>query len=104
MTEHQHRFSLRRFIARLTGVYALGLFVFTILRWIFEDSVWWLALLGNFTPFYFAALIGLLPLAVITRARRSVLLLLPSALIGLLVYGQLYLPKVKPSASKSTPF
>ena len=95
MTETRLRFSLRAFLSLLIGLYALGLLLFVILRLIFSDGLWWLAFFGNFTPFYFAALIGLLPLALIVRARRSVLLMLPLALIGLLMFAPPYLPKAQ---------
>jgi endonuclease/exonuclease/phosphatase (EEP) superfamily protein YafD len=104
MSEKQGRFSPRGLIAVLLSSYALGLLIFTILRLIFGDSVWWLGFFGNFTPFYFAALIGLLPLALIARARRSFLLLLPSALIGLLIYVPLYLPKAEAKAPEADTF
>jgi vancomycin resistance protein VanJ len=99
MTQTKRRFSLRAFISLITGMYALALFAFVILRLIFEDSLWWLAFFGNFTPFYFAALIVLLPLALIMRARRSVLLMLPLALLGLLIYVPAYLPKAQAATS-----
>ncbi len=95
MTVKQLHFSLRAFLSLLIGLYALGLLTFTILRLIFGDSLWWLAFFGNFTPFYFAALIGLLPLALIVRARRSVLLMIPLALLGLLMFVPPYLPKAQ---------
>jgi len=84
---------LRATISLLTGGYALALLIFLVLRLIFADSLWWLALLANFTPFYFAPFLVLLPLALILRAKRGVLLMLPLALIGAVWFGRLYLPK-----------
>lgn len=89
---------LHTLIALVTGAYALGLLTFVALRLLVGDAWWWLAFLGNFTPFYFAALIGLLPLALLARARRGVLLMLPLALLGLLQFGRLYLPKASAGA------
>ena len=98
MTEKKRRFSLRGSISLLLGAYALGLLVFAALRLIFGDTLWWLAFLGNFTPFYFIPLLVLLPLALILRARRSVLLMLPVLVIGLLIFGREYLPKAQAAA------
>jgi endonuclease/exonuclease/phosphatase (EEP) superfamily protein YafD len=83
----------RRLINLPSGAYALGLTLFLVLRLLFGDSLWWLAFFGNFTPFYFAPLIVLLPLALVVRSRRAALLLLPFALIGVLWFGPLYLPR-----------
>ena len=98
MTATRLRFSLRAFLSLLIGMYALGLLLFVILRLIFGDSLWWLAFFGNFTPFYFVVLMGLLPLALIVRARRCVLLMIPLALIGLLMFAPPYLPKAQAQA------
>ncbi len=92
---------LRWLISLLTGAYALGLLIFVVLRLIFGDSLWWLAFFGNLTPVYFAALIVLLPLALLFRAKRGVLLMLPLVLIGAVWYGQLYLPKAAVVASSA---
>ena len=83
----------RRLINLPSGAYALGLTLFLVLRLLFGDSLWWLAFFGNFTPFYFAPLVVLLPLALIVRARRGAAVLLPLALIGVLWFGRLYLPR-----------
>lgn len=92
MTERK-RHPLRALISLIAGVYTLGLLIFLLLRLVFGDSLWWLAFFGNFTPFYFAALIVLLPLALLARAKRGVLLMLPFALVGAVWFGRLYLPK-----------
>ena len=98
------RFSLRYLLALLIGAYALGLLIFTLMRLIFGDSLWWLAFFGNFTPFYFAALIVLLPLAVIVKARRGVVIMLPLAVFGLVTFGRPYLPKAaaQPAAESAS--
>jgi endonuclease/exonuclease/phosphatase (EEP) superfamily protein YafD len=57
-----------------------------------------MAFLGNFTPFYFAPLLVLLPLMLLARAKRGALLMLPLALLGLLWFGRLYLPKAAAEA------
>ncbi len=101
MTETR-RHPLRWLISLVTGAYALGLLIFLVLRLIWGDSLWWLALFGNFTPVYFAALLVLLPLALLFRARRGVLLMLPLALIGAVWFGRLYLPKATVETSDAT--
>jgi vancomycin resistance protein VanJ len=90
--------ALRGLVALFTGAYALGLLVFLMLRLIWGDTLWWLAFLGNFTPFYFAALLVLFPLALIVRAKRSPLLMLPLVVLGILWFGRLYLPKAQAQA------
>lgn len=89
---------LRRLVALFTGAYALGLLIFLLLRLVLGDGLWWLALLGNFTPWYFAALVVLLPLALLSRAKRPALMLLPLAVLGLIWFGRLYLPKAQADA------
>jgi vancomycin resistance protein VanJ len=93
------RITLRLLISLGAGAYAFALLAFLVLRLIFGDSLWWLAFFGNFTPFYFVALIGLLPLALLARAKCGTLLLLPFALIGLVWFGRLYLPKASAEAA-----
>ena len=99
----RQRRPLRALISFVTGAYALGLLLFVVLRLLVGDSWWWLAFLGNFTPFYFAALLVLLPLALLARARRGLLLMLPLALLGVLWFGRLYLPKAQADAPTDTP-
>lgn len=89
---------LRWLVDLLCGAYALGLGLFLVLRLLLGDSLWWLAFAGNFTPFYFAPLLVLLPLALVVRARRAALLVLPLLLIGVLWFGRLYLPKTAAAA------
>ncbi len=97
MTETRRQ-PLRTLISLVTGAYALGLLIFVLLRLIWGNSLWWLALFGNFTPVYFAALIVLLPLALLFRAKRGALLMLPLVLVGAVWFGRLYLPKTTVNA------
>jgi vancomycin resistance protein VanJ len=87
------RFPLRALISLLCGLYALGLAVYLISRVVIGDSRWWLAFLNNFTPYYFAPLLILFPLALLARAKRGALLMLPLVLIGALWFAPLFLPK-----------
>ena len=94
---HGGRF-VREIISMMMGVYALGLFLFVILRLIVGDSIWWVAFFANVMPVYFIPFIVLVPLALILRARRSLLLMLPLALLGALWFGRLYFPRIHAAA------
>ena len=76
----------------ICGVYMLGLLVYLVLRFAVGDQWGWLAFLHNFTLYYFAPLLILLPLAALIH-RRSALRLLPFALLALVWYGPYWLPK-----------
>src|SRR5690606_7322371 len=85
--------ALARILAFLAGCYGLALVVYLALRFALADSLWWLAFLHTFTPYYFAPLPVLIPLLLVAGARRMAVRLLPLALIGLLLYGPLWLPR-----------
>ena len=78
---------LQRLVGVGAGLYAVFLIVYLVLRLALADSQWWLALLHNFAPFYFAPLLILLPLLWLLRMPRTALRLLPLLLIGLWLYG-----------------
>ena len=80
-----------RLITVISTVYAVGLVGFLIARVLFGDR-WWLAMLANLTPFYFAPLLLLFPLALLARSKWGLLLLLPLAAAGLITYGRYFLP------------
>lgn len=82
-----------RVLAFVAGFYGLALVVYLALRLALADSLWWLAFLHTFTPYYFAPLPVLIPLLLVAGARRMAVRLLPLALIGLLLYGPLWLPR-----------
>lgn len=83
---------LRAILTFIAALYTLGLIAYLLLRVLFSDRFWWLALANNFAPFFFLPLVALLVLAVLLRARRTVFLL-PFALVGALWFGPYYLPK-----------
>ncbi len=93
---------LTRLLALLSAIYGLGLLVYLLLRLALRDSLWWLALLNNFTPYYFLPLLVLIPLLVILRARAMALRLLPLLLVGLLMYGPRWLPRTPAPADGDT--
>jgi hypothetical protein len=69
------------------------LFVFLLLRLFARESLWWVAFLADFTPWYFALLLFLFPLALLTRIKRNTLLMLPLVLVGILWFGPYFVPK-----------
>lgn len=80
-----------RLITAISAIYVVGLVGFLIARVLFGDR-WWLAMLANVTPFYFAPLLVLFPLALLARAKWGLLLLLPLAAAGTITYGRYFLP------------
>ncbi|MEO8393003.1 MAG: endonuclease/exonuclease/phosphatase family protein [Chloroflexota bacterium] len=95
---------VRELLSLLMGVYAVGLFLFVVVRLLVGDSLWWVGFFANVMPVYFIAFIVLLPLGILLRARRSVLLMLPMALLGALWFSPLYFPRTHavPPASDTT--
>jgi vancomycin resistance protein VanJ len=87
--------SARKWVTALCVLYALGLATHLALRSIFGDARWWLEFTNIFTPWYFMPVIVLLPLAVITRARRAALVMTLAGIVGALWIAPYYLPKVQ---------
>jgi len=83
------------------AIYLLALAVYLMLRIVVGDRLWWLAFFNNFTPYYFAPLLILLPLALMARSRANIARLLPFAVIFLLWYGPYWLPKNIAAASEN---
>lgn len=83
----------KRIVHGLVLAYALALIVYVALRFTLRDTLWWLAFLHNFAPYYFAPLLVLIPLLFLIRAQRMALRLLPLLLIGLLWFGPRWLPR-----------
>lgn len=92
----------RQTCAILGWLYA-GLIIvwFALHIWI-GDAVWWLALLDSFTPFLFLPLVLILPASLVCRWRAFQLSVVPPAVIFLVLYGTLFLPRLNP-ASGGTP-
>jgi vancomycin resistance protein VanJ len=93
----------KRIVVLLTAAYALALIVYLVLRFALRDTLWWLAFLHNFAPYYFAPLLALIPLLFIVKARGTAVRLLPLLLIGLLLFGPRWLPKPVVNAAGDTP-
>jgi endonuclease/exonuclease/phosphatase (EEP) superfamily protein YafD len=95
---------LRRIPNLLDGLitfYVVGLAAYLILRLLLGDRLWWLALLNNFTIYYFVPLLVCLPLATLMRRWWTLARLIPFLLIALLWYAPYYLPKAQ--AALDTP-
>lgn len=75
------------------AVYAVGLLLHLVMRVLFRDRFPWLALLNNFTPWYFLPLIICLPLALLQQARWLAVLMLVLAGIAVAWFGPYYLPR-----------
>ncbi len=95
------RFGRRLFLFAI-AVYALGLLAYLGLRFTLSDSLWWLAFLHIFAPFYFLPLPFVILLCWLFGARRWAVRLLPLLLIGLLLYGPRWLPRPVIAADAST--
>lgn len=94
---------LRRLIGWVAGIYGTLLLAYLGLRLALGDSLWWLALLHNFAPYYFLPLLMLLPVLWLLRMRRMVIRLLPLLLVGLGWFGPRWLPKVAASDADAKP-
>ena len=82
--------------------YACLVALWLILHAWLGDSIWWLALVNAFVPFIFA-LLPLLVLAALALRRRALLLsVVPPAVVFLLLFGQLFLPRLSPHVAAST--
>ena len=98
---HARRSWLGRLIIALAGRYGLGLALYLVLRLLLGDSLWWLALLNNFMPYYFVPPLVFIPLLLLIHARRMAVRLLPLLLIALWLYGPYWLPKSTGVADES---
>lgn len=74
------------------GLYAIFIVLWFILHLMFGDSIWWLALLNVFAPFFFLPLIVLLPLSIFWRRRSVWLSTVLPVLVFLWLYGRLFWP------------
>lgn len=93
---------LRTGISFVGGAYTLALLAFLVLRFAARDSLWWVAFLSDFTLWYFLPLTVLFPLALLARAKRGILLMLPLVLIGIILFGRYFLPKATAQPAETT--
>ena len=77
----------------IADIYAVGLLLYLLLRFVFRDRFPLLALLNNFAPWYFLPLVVFLPLGLLLREQWLIVLMLVLTAIALLWFGPYYLPK-----------
>jgi endonuclease/exonuclease/phosphatase (EEP) superfamily protein YafD len=95
---------LQRTLNTLAWLYAITLSLWFGLNVWLGDSVWWLALLSAFAPFFFLPLALLLLTGLFYRRRAFWLSGLAPALIFVLLYGRLFLPRQPPPPTTGQPF
>ncbi|QPC84301.1 endonuclease/exonuclease/phosphatase family protein [Phototrophicus methaneseepsis] len=99
--DSQHQPSvLSRLLILIMAVYLVFVVAYSVLRLIFADQLWWVALLHNLAPYYFLPLVVVLPLALLLRARR----LAGVALILAIVGGVWLVPRMLPAAPPDVPY
>jgi vancomycin resistance protein VanJ len=81
--------------------YASSLALWFILHGWLGDTLWWLALLNAFAPYFFLPLVILLPICFVCRRRVFRAGIASSLCIFLLLYGPLYLPTWPASCAAS---
>lgn len=84
--------NLRKIIIGLSWVYASVIVIWFVLYLLLGDSVWWLALLNSFVPFFFIPVILILPFSLIYHSPIVWLSLCFPVLIFVGLYGNLFLP------------
>ncbi len=85
----------RTLFALVSGVYALSILALLAARLILVDRVRYVSFAADFTPLFFVPLIVLFPLALIARAKRAALIMLPLLIIGLVMFGRWYVPRAE---------
>lgn len=90
---------LARFILALVNIYVLLVLAYWLLRWFAGDRWWWLAFLNNFAIWYFLPLAIFVPLALLTRSRRGLLILLPVAALAAITIAPYYVVGARAQAA-----
>ncbi|MFN8487496.1 MAG: endonuclease/exonuclease/phosphatase family protein [Caldilineaceae bacterium] len=75
-----------------TWLYSGLLLAWFGLHWLYDDQIWWLALLNAFAPWFFLPLVILIPLQLVLRSKAVAFTLLSPLLLFLFLYGQLFVP------------
>jgi endonuclease/exonuclease/phosphatase (EEP) superfamily protein YafD len=86
----------------VANIYAISLILYLLLRLLLRDRIPLLALLNNFTPWYFTPLIIFLPLALLLQEQWLIVLMLVPTVIALLWFGPYYVPH-RPTKSPERP-
>jgi endonuclease/exonuclease/phosphatase (EEP) superfamily protein YafD len=77
----------------LSWSYVTLLWLYIFLKFTFQDRWWWLGFLNSFTPYWFAPLLFVVPLAFTMRQRLLQMVSLVSVGVFLILFGQLLVPK-----------
>lgn len=74
--------------------YGVGLALYIVLRALFGDGTWWLGLINTFAVYTFVPMLICLPLAILLRRKRALLLYGSLVIIGLVWFGPRFMPRV----------
>ena len=88
----RHRF--RDIVLSSNILYTAALLGFLVLQRTSAESLWWVRLAADFLPYLFSPLLVLLPLALLSRSTGAGVVVCVPCLIFLLLYGDLFLPKL----------
>ncbi|MCA9922697.1 MAG: endonuclease/exonuclease/phosphatase family protein [Anaerolineales bacterium] len=72
--------------------YLISFLLWLLLRWMFKDSIWWLALINSYILWFFLPLPILFVVGLLRRQTRSLLYLVVPILIFTWLYGALLYP------------
>jgi endonuclease/exonuclease/phosphatase (EEP) superfamily protein YafD len=86
----------------LTPLHAGLIIAYFMLRWLGGGRLWFIDALGYILPWLFTPLTVLLPAALLRRSRRLLVVAAVPAVLFLLTYGHLYLPRLPVCASGPT--
>jgi len=90
---------LRTLFFLLTLPYVLGVIAFGAVWTLLGESRWWVALVVNFAPLFILPAFVLFPLALLIRAKRAALLLLPVLVSGVILFGGYFVPRTTAPAA-----
>ena len=83
-------------IVALCLLYAVAIVGWQVLRLLCGDCRWWLIVANTFSPHLFWPLVVLIPLALLSRRRAALAAVAAPTLILALLYGELFLPRLRP--------
>jgi len=83
---------LEKISIAIIGLYTIFVVLWFILHLLYGDSLWWLALLNVFAPFFFLPLVVLLPLSIFWRRRPVLISMVPPIFVFLWLYGHAFWP------------
>jgi endonuclease/exonuclease/phosphatase (EEP) superfamily protein YafD len=94
---------IRTLLFAATVIYVVGVFVFLALRLLMGDSTWWMGFLNTFARWVFAPAFLLLPLALLLRAKRGLLVLVPALVVGIIWYAPDFMPRARETVPADAP-